>query len=98
MRCELPQGKTLTLEVTDSNDKKVVLEGRLLVSRAWNGDGGSGTLESDAALGYYNINRATGMMGNGSFYVEEYKKPEYQVTVKVPVPHLLQGKFDSGEY
>ena len=29
--------------------------------------------------------------GAGSFYVEEYKKPEYQVTVKVPVAHLLQG-------
>ncbi len=30
-------------------------------------------------------------MGGGSFYVEEYKKPEYQVTVKSTVTHLLQG-------
>ncbi len=35
--------------------------------------------------------RIRGSEGGGSFYVEEYKKPEYQVTVKVPVTHLLQG-------
>ena len=29
--------------------------------------------------------------GGGSFYVEEYKKPEYQVTVKPPVARVLQG-------
>ncbi len=27
----------------------------------------------------------------GSFYVEEYKKPEYQVTVKPATPRVLQG-------
>ena len=29
--------------------------------------------------------------GSGSFYVEEYKKPEYQVTVKPAAPRVLQG-------
>ena len=53
-------------------------------------------LANDAALGYYTIQLNdgagyAGVIGGGSFYVEEYKKPEYQVTVKVPVAHLLQG-------
>ena len=46
-------------------------------------------LEADAALGYYSIN--VGTAGGGSFYVEEYKKPEYQVTVKPAAPRVLQG-------
>ncbi len=29
--------------------------------------------------------------GSGSFYVEEYKKPEYQVTVKPATARVLQG-------
>ena len=56
-------------------------------------------LESDAALGYYNIwlndgasvGTFNGRFGGGSFYVEEYKKPEYQVTVKPVAPRVLQG-------
>ena len=32
------------------------------------------------------------MDGSGSFYVEDYKKPEYQVKVNVPVARVLQGK------
>ena len=52
------------------------------------------TLDADAALGYYSITvdgeRWT-ELGNGSFYVEEYKKPEYQVTVKPAVQRVLQG-------
>jgi uncharacterized protein YfaS (alpha-2-macroglobulin family) len=47
-------------------------------------------LDADAALGYYNID-LRGAAGGGSFYVEDYKKPEYQVTVKSPARHLLQG-------
>jgi hypothetical protein len=52
------------------------------------------TLESDAALGYYSIGfKRRGILRRamGSFYVEEYKKPEYQVTVKPGVPRVLQG-------
>jgi len=48
------------------------------------------TLESDAGLGYYSM-RLGDANGMGSFYVEEYKKPEYQVTVKPSVTRVLQG-------
>ena len=88
---QLPQGWTPTLQVTDSNSKTMFHEGYCSF-RARNADGGSrpgqamprwGTTASAWAI--------RGSEGGGSFYVEEYKKPEYQVTVKVPVTHLLQG-------
>ena len=87
---QLPQGLTPTLQVTDSNNKTVLSKGSSLSAH--------GTLTADldlpadAALGYYNVSlNDAGVAGGGSFYVEEYKKPEYQVTVKVAVAHLLQG-------
>ena len=88
---QLPQGLTPTLQVTDSNGKTILTKDIALSAH------GTITadldLPSDAALGYYSINLGVnnGVEGGGSFYVEEYKKPEYQVTVKVPVKHLLQG-------
>ena len=78
------RANTLTLTVTGP-DNKDVFQKDLPVSAH-----GTVTadldLASDAALGYYNMAvRSTAAQmdaGNGSFYVEEYKKPEYQVTVK----------------
>jgi alpha-2-macroglobulin len=89
----LPDERTFTLKVTGPDDK-VVLSKEVPVSAH-----GTVTadldLESDAALGYYNVEIGKGgsdqNAGNGSFYVEEYKKPEYQVTVKPAAPRILQG-------
>ena len=85
---QLPLGGTPTLEVTDSANKVVFSKAMSLSAH--------GTLaadlvlDADAALGYYNVT-LRGAGGGGSFYVEDYKKPEYQVAVKSPVQHLLQG-------
>jgi uncharacterized protein YfaS (alpha-2-macroglobulin family) len=88
---ELPQGWTPTLRVIDSNEKTVF--SKEIAFSAHGTLSADVDLPSDAALGYYSIRlndeRAEG--GGGSFYVEEYKKPEYQVTVKSTVAHLLQG-------
>ncbi len=85
---QLPPAGTPTLEVTDSANKVVFskaiplsVHGTLAADLV---------LDADAALGYYNVS-LRGTSGVGSFYVEDYKKPEYQVTVKSPVQHLLQG-------
>ena len=94
---ELPTDDALELKVTDA-DQKEVLKQNVTVS-------GHGTvtadlnLAADAALGYYDVsvvrigqkNGYEGLGGNGSFYVEEYKKPEYQVTVKPTSQRVLQG-------
>jgi Large extracellular alpha-helical protein len=87
---DLPKDWTPTLEITDSNNKTIFSKGIKLSPH--------GTLTADidlptdAALGYYWLRLTDqGVEGSGSFYVEEYKKPEYQVTVKSTVAHLLQG-------
>jgi uncharacterized protein YfaS (alpha-2-macroglobulin family) len=94
---DLPEDNTLTLTVTDA-DNKTVLTKDLPVSAH-----GTVTadldLEADAGLGYYGISLqvkgrpsgSNGVMGGGNFYVEEYKKPEYQVTVKPAVQRVIQG-------
>ncbi len=85
-----PDEKTLTMRVTGP-DQKVVFNKELPVS-AHGTLSADFDLASDAALGYYNIDfSGKDQLESGSFYVEEYKKPEYQVTVKVQVAHLLQG-------
>ena len=86
----LPDERTLALRVTGP-DEKVVFNKELPVS-VHGTVAADFDLAADAALGYYNIEfSGQDQFGWGSFYVEEYKKPEYQVTVKVPVAHLLQG-------
>jgi hypothetical protein len=93
----LPDEHTLTMRVTGPDDK-VVFNKELPVS-AHGTIAADFDLASDAALGYYNIDfkgkadegQYEGEGGSGSFYVEEYKKPEYQVTVKPSTPRVLQG-------
>jgi len=95
----LPDEHTLTMRVTGPDDK-VVLNKELPVS-VHGTVAADFDLASDAALGYYSIafkgkadsndDEYEGEGGEGSFYVEEYKKPEYQVTVKPAAPRVLQG-------
>jgi uncharacterized protein YfaS (alpha-2-macroglobulin family) len=87
---QLPSGWTPTLQVTDSNGKTIFSK-EIPVS-AHGTIAADLNLEPDAGLGYYSIRLGqTGADGLGSFYVEEYKKPEYQVTVKPGVRRVLQG-------
>jgi hypothetical protein len=89
---ELPDAKTLKLRVTDA-DNKVVFHQDAVVS-AHGTVTADINLATDAGLGYYSISIGAGgnqNAGEGSFYVEEYKKPEYQVTVKPAAPRVLQG-------
>jgi uncharacterized protein YfaS (alpha-2-macroglobulin family) len=94
----LPEERTLQIKVRNS-DNKVVLQQELPVSP----HGTIATdlnLETDAGLGYYTVmignsgqavDYGSNFVGEGSFYVEEYKKPEYQVTVKPAAQRVLQG-------
>jgi uncharacterized protein YfaS (alpha-2-macroglobulin family) len=85
----LPEAKTIKLKVTDA-DNKAVLEKELPISVHGTVTADL-TLAADASLGYYTISLDKSQSSNGSFYVEEYKKPEYQVTVKPSAPRILQG-------
>ena len=91
---DLPSDQTLQLKVTDA-DNKTVLSQSAQVS-AHGTVTADVTLAADAGLGYYSIALSRSgqnpfVEGQGSFYVEEYKKPEYQVTVKPTAPRVLQG-------
>ncbi len=89
---DLPDPNSIALTVTDA-DSKIVFKQDLPIS-AHGSITTDLTLDSTASLGYYDISvggeRWNGS-GSGSFYVEEYKKPEYQVTVKPAVQRVLQG-------
>ncbi len=89
---DLPDANTIELAVTDA-DNKTVFKQNVQVSAHGTATADL-TLDATAGLGYYDITvggeRWSGA-GNGNFYVEEYKKPEYQVTVKPAVPRVLQG-------
>ncbi|MDZ7636648.1 MAG: alpha-2-macroglobulin family protein [Bryobacterales bacterium] len=51
------------------------------------------TLDKVAPLGYYSVQIELGEYPqSGSFYVEEYKKPEYEVKLRAPEPFVLQGR------
>jgi uncharacterized protein YfaS (alpha-2-macroglobulin family) len=91
---DLPDDRTLQLKVTDSDGKAVLSQSAQVSAH------GTVTadliLASDAGLGYYSValsrnGQSVGVDGQGSFFVEEYKKPEYQVTVKPAAQRVLQG-------
>jgi hypothetical protein len=92
-RLDLPLERTLPLDVTDSDNKKIFSQ-NVTVS-AHGTFAADVILAGDAALGYYGIQiqvNGTDISGeSGTFYVEEYKKPEYQVTVKPATQRVLQG-------
>ena len=85
----LPSQHTLTLRITGP-DNKVVFNKEMPVS-AHGTLAADLDLHSDAALGYYNIDLGDSVAGGGSFYVEDYKKPEYQVAVLPAAKRVLQG-------
>ncbi len=89
---DLPDEHTRTLRVMGP-DSKEVFKAEVTVS-AHGTVTADVNLGADAALGYYSIEfPGDGVDGSGSFYVEDYKKPEYQVKVTVPgVARVLQGK------
>jgi hypothetical protein len=92
---KVPTGQSVQVQIEDPQSKPV-LQSNFSVSSY-------GTLHGDlilpagAALGYYSI--AVNSVGganypiSGGFYVEDYKKPEYNVTVTPTTPRVLQGGF-----
>lgn len=92
-RFKVPSGEQVQVLIEDP-DSKPVFQSTLPISAL-------GTIHCDldlsasAALGYYSIS-VSGKGGqrfavNGGFYVEEYKKPEYDVKVTPSALRVLQG-------
>ena len=90
---KVPAGEQVQVLVEDP-DSKPVFQATLPLS-SYGTLHGDLDLAANAALGYYSIS-VQGRGGvrypiNGGFYVEEYKKPEYEVKVTPSAPRILQG-------
>jgi uncharacterized protein YfaS (alpha-2-macroglobulin family) len=86
---EVPKPQQFHVTVSDQEDH-AVLEKDMTTS-AEGTLAGDVELRGNASLGYYTIRIGTAEGAMGSFRVEEYRKPEYQVRVTAK-PRLLQGE------
>ncbi|HOG28560.1 MAG TPA: MG2 domain-containing protein [Vicinamibacterales bacterium] len=83
-------GSDVELSVTDSNDKVVLRERRPV--DAFGSVSSSFALPAGAALGGYVVTAASGdERASGSFEVQEYRKPEFEVTVTAADRFVVQG-------
>ena len=80
--------QTFVVEIHDPRGEKVHAES--LVADAYGGLEGSWKLPAGAPLGQYQLMVVN--HGGGSFRVEEYKKPEYEVTVDAPSDPVMLGE------
>ena len=73
-----------TVKIHDPQGTEVYKES--LTTDAYGGLAGEYTLLEEAKLGQYSlyIDNRHGVSGGGSFRVEEYKKPEFEVTIDAP--------------
>ncbi len=89
----VPAGEQAQIFVEDPNSKTVLQKNFTLSNLGT--IHGELDLPADAALGYYSISvrgpRGEQYAATGGFHVEEYKKPEYQVTVTPLKQRVLQG-------
>ncbi|HEY4761793.1 MAG TPA: MG2 domain-containing protein [Thermoguttaceae bacterium] len=77
-----------TVEIYNPKGEKVVSETKQ--ADAWGGLEGEYKIPADAPLGVYNLSILD--YGGGSFRVEEYKKPEFEVTVDAPTEPVMLGE------
>jgi len=85
-------GKSASVEIRDGRNE-VVFEKDGLVADEYGGITFDFDLKEEAALGNYNV-RVDGAVPNAyfNFRVEEYKKPEFEVTVEAPSEPVALGE------
>ncbi len=84
-------GQQFTVRITDPKREKV--QEQTLTADQYGGFQGEFPIAQDATLGMYGIAIVTPntIGGYGSFRVEEYKKPEFEVTVDAPKDPVMLG-------
>ena len=80
--------RTFRVEIRDPQNESVYAE--TLTADAYGGLAGSWTLPDNATLGHYQLYVVN--HGGGSFRVEEYKKPEYEVSIEAPDEPVMLGE------
>ncbi len=80
-------GQAIEVKIIDPRNEEV--NKATLIADSFGGVEGSFFLPIDAALGVYRIQTDH---GGGAFRVEEYKKPEFEVTVQAPAEPIRLGE------
>ncbi len=96
-------GKEVVVEITSPRGERI--EQKLYILDAYGGLVGELALPADAMLGVYGVSvfkpgpkqpdgiyEQSQYYGHGSFRVEEYKKPEYEVSVEAPTEPVALGE------
>lgn len=87
----VPSQRTVKVTVHDGNGQPVYEQDRVI--SALGTLHGELTLGDNAPLGYFRVEVDLGEYPlSGGFYVEEYKKPEYEVKVRPREAYVLQGR------
>jgi alpha-2-macroglobulin len=81
-------GQTVAIEIHNAKNERVVNKSVKLDE--YGGVEGELDLPKDASLGVWRLN--IHRHGGGTFRVEEYKKPEYEVTVDAPAEPVMLGE------
>lgn len=81
-------GQSFQIEIRDPRNEKV--HSTQLIADTYGGLEGEWQVSAGATLGSYRINVVN--HGGGSFRVEEYKKPEYEVTIDAPDQPVQLGE------
>ena len=87
---ELPKIASMHVVISDEQNHSVF--DRVMPVSADGTLAGDLTLAANVVLGYYTIQIGSNNNSvSGSFHVEDYRKPEYQVRVSSATPRMLQG-------
>ena len=89
-RLEMFDGREVEVSIADSNDKVLAREMRPV--DGFGAVSASFAVPAAAALGHYVVTMAAGeQRASGAFEVQEYRKPEFEVTVASPDRFVVQG-------
>ena len=80
--------KKFRVRINNPKGEKIFEKG--FIADKWGGFDGEYSLPNDAALGLYSV--SVPGHGGGRFRVEEYKKPEFEVTVDAPSEPVMLGE------
>jgi uncharacterized protein YfaS (alpha-2-macroglobulin family) len=81
-------GKSFTVEIYNPKNERI--ERKQVTADPYGGIEGELALPADATLGVYRL--VVEGRGGGSFRVEEYKKPEFEVSVDAPSEPVMLGE------
>jgi len=84
-------GKSVQVQIINPKNERVYQQ--QLTADEFGGVSGELELPGDATLGMYQVVfHARGIRGGSSFRVEEYKKPEFEVTIDAPAEPVMLGE------